>query len=70
MTEKVAQNVGYFCNFQKTAQSKQSPIGRNNLVTLMPLFHGWAARMQIVMIIRPLQDRVNGNMPFAAQNNE
>jgi hypothetical protein len=20
--------MGYFCNFQKTAQSKQSPIGR------------------------------------------
>jgi hypothetical protein len=35
--EKVSQkSVGYFCNFQKTAQSKQSPLGENspNLVTL------------------------------------
>jgi hypothetical protein len=35
--EKVAQNLGYFYNFQKTAQSKQSPQVESspNLVTLM-----------------------------------
>jgi hypothetical protein len=31
---KWPKNVGYFSNFHLTAQSKQSPIGRTNLVTL------------------------------------
>jgi hypothetical protein len=26
--KKVAQKSAYYCNFQKTAQSKHSPIGR------------------------------------------
>jgi hypothetical protein len=34
--EKLAENLGYFCNFPKAAQIKQCPLGENspNLVAL------------------------------------
>jgi hypothetical protein len=37
--KKWTKTVGYFCNFQKTAQRKQSPIGRKFCAGPSPYLH-------------------------------